>query len=241
MIVGIIGKKQSGKNTVASMLQYLFTSEKEQNESSFKDYMSRRNNSEYFERISGWKQKAFAYKVKQVLSILTGMPVEDMERGEIKSSFLPDEWNRQFLEVKNERIGPFYSEKETVDYVNKHRIKYFTQGKFPITVRQALQYIGTDIFRDHFDEDVWIKALFSEYSKSNDWLITDVRFPNEVEAIQIRGGYLIKLSRNNDSEDTHESEQYIEEMDADFVVDNTSSLENLFNTVKTQIFPIIKK
>lgn len=262
-LIGICGKKQVGKNTVASMLQYLFTCEREHSEGSFKDYTARKNNFEYFERISGWNQKSFAHKVKQILSILTGIPVEDMEKEEIKNKFLPNIWARTFLEVNNERIGPFYSNKEAIDYVNKHKIKYFTLGEFPITIRQALQYIGTDVFRNHFDEDVWVKALFSDYydytvikhdtiPEVKDllngeyvqykcyWIITDVRFPNEVDAIKERGGFMIKVERPFANKDNHKSESHVDNISADLLIDNSETLEELFNIVKNSLFPIIK-
>lgn len=77
-----------------------------------------------------------------------------------------------------------------------------------LTVRQALQTVGTDWFRKLWP-DVWINAwkmqVQAEDSKTL-ILVGDVRFPNELKAIQDRGGHVIRLLRAPFSEDTHESE-----------------------------------
>ena len=69
-----------------------------------------------------------------------------------------------------------------------------------------------------YDEDIWVKALFngedyreiSKYKKTVIF-IPDVRFPNEVEAIQKRGGYIIRLTRCPYPEDIDESETALDE------------------------------
>jgi hypothetical protein len=65
-----------------------------------------------------------------------------------------------------------------------------------MTVREVLQYVGTKVFRRMFDP-CWINACFARIAADNVRIavITDVRFPNEVVAIQSRGGYVVRLSR----------------------------------------------
>lgn len=63
-----------------------------------------------------------------------------------------------------------------------------------ISVGELQQIIGTDLFREEFDEDVWIKSLFASYDKANDnWVVSDVRFENEAETIRKMGGILVRL------------------------------------------------
>jgi len=266
MIIAVCGKKQVGKNTVATMLQYLFTTEKEQCISSFEDYEARKNNTEYFKRISDWEQKSFAYKVKQILSILTGIPVKDMEKEEVKLQLLDKSWSMvhvKALSTDNLVYGPFYSEKEAVDYINKHKIFKFELYNYPITVRKALQLIGTDLFRDKFSYDTWITALFIDYKPEKEsikdfykktssypnttcvqtaskWIITDCRFPNEADAIKEKDGYLIKIERDLKYADEHMSETSVENINADFVINNNGSIQDLFDIVKNLIYPILK-
>jgi len=66
------------------------------------------------------------------------------------------------------------------------------------TIGQCLQLIGTELFRNNFDTDTWVKALFSTTGKEciergNLLIISDVRFPNEADSILERGGILIRL------------------------------------------------
>lgn len=66
------------------------------------------------------------------------------------------------------------------------------------TVGQCLQQIGTDSLRNHFDDEVWVKALFATkgkecLEKGHILIIPDVRFPNEADAILERGGIVIRL------------------------------------------------
>lgn len=61
------------------------------------------------------------------------------------------------------------------------------------------------------------------------WVITDVRFPNEAEAIRKAGGKIVKVFRPSYSNvvDAHASEAHIDEIEADFYVLNDASLLEL--------------
>lgn len=59
-------------------------------------------------------------------------------------------------------------------------------------------------------------------------IISDCRFPNEAEAIKRRGGIIIKVVRDSVvSDDTHQSETHINEIEADYTLWNDTTLENL--------------
>ena len=82
----------------------------------------------------------------------------------------------------------------------------------PMTAREVLQYVGTDIFR-HMYEDVWVDALIRKikFDSPEVALICDVRFPNEIEAIHKAGGFVMGLTRDKyGSDDTHASESEIQ-------------------------------
>jgi hypothetical protein len=64
-------------------------------------------------------------------------------------------------------------------------------------IRRALQYLGTDVRRKQ-DEQYWVKACLSSVPSSDYVLITDVRFPNEADAIVNTGGVMIRLEVSND-------------------------------------------
>lgn len=88
-----------------------------------------------------------------------------------------------------------------------------------ITVGNLQQVIGTDLFRKHFDDMVWIKSLFAPYDKDKDnWVVSDVRFRNEAEYVRAMGGILVRLEgdpagvRANSTRDmTHPSETELDD------------------------------
>jgi len=83
------------------------------------------------------------------------------------------------------------------------------------TVREILQSIGTDWFR-HTWEECWINCYKKKVFKSKAAFIftPDVRFPNELKAIQEMGGYVIRLLRAPfGNQDQHESETALDEIE----------------------------
>ncbi len=105
-----------------------------------------------------------------------------------------------------------------------------------MTVREILQWIGTEIFRLNMHKDFWVKATFNrikadcssyfnligfqnsepgyEEKKENLYFITDVRFPNEVQSIKDAGGIVVRVIRDSVvSSDPHPSETALDEWD----------------------------
>lgn len=91
--------------------------------------------------------------------------------------------------------------------VTWHSGTRLTQKKGPMSAREVLQYYGTEIFRKHYPQ-VWADACIRQIRKSGCELavITDVRFPNEIETIQQAGGKVIRLTRIVYKDDHHPSE-----------------------------------
>ncbi len=68
-----------------------------------------------------------------------------------------------------------------------------------ITPRWALQYVGTDVFRNNFHDEIWVASLENQIRNSKkDIVITDCRFFNEVKAIRNIGGKVIRVRRGNE-------------------------------------------
>lgn len=63
--------------------------------------------------------------------------------------------------------------------------------------RLALQLIGTDALRNHFNEGLWFLTLENRVRKNphQHVVISDVRFPNEIKFIQEHGGAMVKVNR----------------------------------------------
>ena len=82
-----------------------------------------------------------------------------------------------------------------------------------MTAREVMQYVGTDIFRKMYGK-VWVDATIRKIQSEDTVLaiVTDCRFPDEVEGVQKAGGKVVRLTRDPfDAVDSHESETALDE------------------------------
>jgi hypothetical protein len=149
-------------------------------------------------------------------------------------------------------------------YDLEYRTNWQTAYKVHPTYRELLQYLSTDLLRNKLHNDVWVNALMSKYyGLSNNthgrvgkeipdgyeyedisgikhkvtypnWIITDVRFPNEVKAIKDKGGIVIKLTRDiSNGAATHISETALDGYTFDYIIDNSDGdINKLIEKVK---------
>jgi hypothetical protein len=85
----------------------------------------------------------------------------------------------------------------------------FGKSSGPVLAREILQIVGTDVFRNHFCDTVWVEAavLETERSKADVVVFDDARYPNELEALKKQGAVIIRMLRSNAPVgDTHISE-----------------------------------
>lgn len=66
-----------------------------------------------------------------------------------------------------------------------------------LTPRLVLQIMGTEVMRLHYHNDIWIASMEKQLLENshNRLVITDCRFPNELDAIKKQGGDIIYVSR----------------------------------------------
>lgn len=90
---------------------------------------------------------------------------------------------RQMFSLTDEQL--YGDKKEVVD------------SYWKLTPRYILQFVGTECLRDVFDKDIWIKAVEKKIlaEPNANWVITDVRFPNEADAVARWNGMLVKVER----------------------------------------------
>lgn len=219
MIIGINGKIGAGKDTVGTIIQGLLLTNKNQS----------------------CEIKKFAGKLKQIGSILTGIPVENFEDQEFKKSYLGTEWG-------------------TVQDVPLNSIPPFADMQFNalMSVREFLQKLGTEAMRDGLHANTWVNALFADYkifnepsmypngggSKEPNWIITDMRFPNEMEAVVKRNGITIRVVRPHGYTDPntgiykemplsyHPSETSLDDAEFDYEIINDGTMEKLVKKVR---------
>ena len=233
MIIGINGKIGSGKDSVGRIIQYL-TAEDSSLECIKKikeglDIKGYHN--------SNWEIKKFATKVKEIATLLTGIPIEKFEDQEFKKTFLDAHWNKEIFENKT-----------SLDKNNKAYNKSIVK---PMTVREMLQIIGTDALRNNLHPDTWVNALMcyyipysvkgSDYEEYPNWIITDMRFPNEMQAVKANGGITIRVVRPSDkkvSSDLHPSETALDDAEFDYEIINDGTIEDLKEKVEGIILHI---
>ena len=215
-LIGISGKMGSGKDTLSIVLNYLADKDAP-------DWIGRwEQNVEDFV----YKNKKYSEKLKYMVCFLIGCSRADLEDRDFKEKELGEEWDG-------------------------------------LTPRKLLQLLGTEAGRQIIHPNIWVNALFADYKVTNDcsqhsdglwytsehgeeesevtpvypnWIITDVRFPNEAKAIKDRGGILIRINRPQliERDFEHLSETALDDYNGfDYVIENnSSSIGDLVEQVK---------
>lgn len=96
-------------------------------------------------------------------------------------------------------------------------------------VRRILQYMGTEAGREIHGVNLWTEAIWKDlYGSAQPTVITDVRFPNEVDFIRNMGGVVVRLTRESQglaTGNTHASEAQVDGLDVDLEIVNDSTPE----------------
>lgn len=101
----------------------------------------------------------------------------------------------------------------------------------PLTYRKALMDIGS--LGRRYNPDTWLNALVQDAEKNNSmrvYVVSDVRFPNEINYLKDHGFYMIRLKRNDipQIDDISETAQLqIPDSFFDYIVENNGSLNDL--------------
>lgn len=100
-----------------------------------------------------------------------------------------------------------------------------------LTMRRAMQLLGTEAMRGTFGDDFWIKRLRKEIYGKRMVVISDVRFDNEAAAIRNWGGAIVEVKRTSaglqDDAGAHASEKGVSPYLVHLTIDNNSSLAML--------------
>jgi hypothetical protein len=130
------------------------------------------------------------------------------------------------------------------------------------TIREFLQTLGTECLRNNLSKNIWAAALFADYKEEPtnvlkskgyhledaypNWCITDMRFPNEMEAVKERKGITIRVVRPDFIENAltgqkfpvkvhrnlHASETALDDAEFDYEIINDGSIEDLIEKVR---------
>lgn len=114
--------------------------------------------------------------------------------------------------------------------------------RFP-EVRRLLQELGVAA-RKHIDSEVWITTALQKMSGDGNYVVTDVRFQNEAEALRspFRKGnaQIWRVERNGvKAVNDHVSEHDLDNWDFDAYIHNNSTIEDLEFAVKTRLMQYV--
>jgi hypothetical protein len=123
---------------------------------------------DYLQNIHQFRRESFAHTLKDAVAAVFGWD-RDMLEGRTRES---REWREQEDAWWTERLS------------------------MPVTPRLVLQVWGTEVARKSYHDDIWIASLENKLRKTHDdVVISDCRFPNEIQAIKAAGGIVIRVVR----------------------------------------------
>jgi hypothetical protein len=188
---------------------------------------------DYLVNIHQFRRESFANTLKDAVSNVFGWD-RDLLEGRTRQS---REWREQ--------VDPWWSQR---------------LGMPDLTPRWVLQYWGTEVVRKGFHDNTWIASLENKLRKSeDDVVISDCRFPNEIQAIKKTGGIVVRVHRGPDPDwyrfaeiinrgpernlewswaktqlekfNVHNSETAWVGTDFDTVLDNNSTMDHLYQQI----------
>ena len=129
---------------------------------------------DYLQNIHQFRRESFAHALKDAVAQVFG-------------------WDRELLEGRTKESRAW---REQVDAWWSDRLKMPN-----LTPRYVLQVWGTEVARRSFHDDIWIAALENKLRKTtDDVVISDCRFPNEIKSIKNAGGIVIRVVRGLEPE-----------------------------------------
>lgn len=194
---------------------------------------------DYLVNYHGYRRDSFASTLKDAVAVVFG-------------------WDRTMLEGRTaesrkwrEKVDPWWAARLDMP---------------ALTPRWVLQYWGTDVCRLGFHDDIWIASLENKIRKlSDNIVITDVRFPNEISAIRNAGGVVVQIQRGIEPEwhadalafnrgpsnnmrwalgrdrleklGIHASETAWIGQEFDYIITNNSSIDDLFKQIEQLLVP----
>ncbi len=126
---------------------------------------------DYLVNFHEFRRESFASTLKDAVSAVFG-------------------WDRTLLEGRTKEAREW---REQVDPWWAERLDMPT-----LTPRWVLQYWGTEVCRRAFHDDIWIASLENKLRNSKDHVvISDCRFPNEIQSIRNAGGIIVWVKRGD--------------------------------------------
>lgn len=258
-LIGVVGRISSGKDTVGQMIRYLTSLN---THLSYNEWIK-----EYdYYGASKWEIKKFADKIKDITCLLTGCTRSQLEDRDFKEQEIGKDWKvykALYLDQFEQEVYLFATREERKAWIDSlsDSLDCREVWEETLTYRKLMQLLGTECGRNILHPNIWITSLFADYKLTRpssslgdltqgfpNWIITDCRFPNEMQSIKDRGGILIKINKKWDTvksgntridyipvpEYQHPSELEMDKWtEWDEVINNDGTLDELLSQVKT--------
>ncbi|MGW9280714.1 deoxynucleotide monophosphate kinase family protein [Streptomyces diastaticus] len=107
-------------------------------------------------------------------------------------------------------------------------------------IRRILQHVGQTV--RELDADFWIRhadpAIEAADRLNLPVVVTDVRYPNEVAALEARGFHMVRVTRpGTDTPGSHTSETALDDWRTPLTISNSGTLADLHNIVDSLLLP----
>lgn len=191
---------------------------------------------DYLVNLHQFRRESFARSLKDAVAAVFG-------------------WDRDMLEGRTKQSREW---REQVDFWWSNRLG------MKITPRWVLQNWGTEVCRQGFHDDIWIASLENKLRHSEDnVVISDCRFPNEINAIKNNNGIIMWVQRGSlpdwydialdSNKGNLKAFKYMEDIgihpsewkwigtEFDIVIDNNSSLNSLYDQIENLVLNKVTK
>lgn len=147
------------------------------------------------------------------------------------------QWPRHLLEGDTNASRAF---RERIDPWWSHKFGY------EVTPRLMLQKMGTEACRNNLADNIWIAALEKRIEGHTDVVVSDVRFPNEIDFIRSVGGKIILVKRGADPTSEELSKMHVSETawnayKPDEIIYNEGTLDDLNQDTKNILTELEKE
>lgn len=226
-LIAIAGLKNSGKDTVAKMLQYLLNTPKFMHNYLFYNLFN------WAFKTGVYRITSFASSLKKTLAAFLDIPVTKFEDRDFKEKtyvFFPT----MTITANPPKGASFISDSKFSKMCSERNFSFLNTHY--ITIRQLLQVFGTEVMRNIFGDKLWILKTIKSNKPT---IISDLRFLVEYSAIKENDGIVIYVDRDCCVAGKHASEKTVLELlkknKYDLIFTNNSTKKALFNQIKNKI------
>lgn len=98
--------------------------------------------------------------------------------------------------------------------------------------RKLLQRLGTEVGRSMFGDSFWVDMAMEKARSHDKVVFTDVRYPNELQAILDASGTVWRVVKNNvGAVNRHASETALDHYQFQHIIFNNDTIESLYESI----------